>query len=107
MKNASSSRYLDSEFKDKIFMKIFLDDFPQRIVEFSICYVTLIEGKWKEVIRFDCAHGGLHEHKFYLKHAEIIEISDEITQDLFQKIKAKVEQNWHEYKRKYYENHFI
>ena len=31
-----------------------------QVVEFSVQYLAMLEGKWQPVVRFDTAHGGPH-----------------------------------------------
>ena len=96
---------LDENDNDVLFVSLLVEKKPSKLIEFSLCYVTLIDNNWKEIVRFDCAHGGLHEHKFYLKPIEFLPINKEISQELFHELKQKIQNNWMDYKTKFFENY--
>jgi hypothetical protein len=36
----------------------------RHIIEFSVQYEALIDGRWRKIVRYDSCHGGPHRHVF-------------------------------------------
>ncbi len=47
----------------------FLTD-HQTVVKFSVQHETLIDGRWRKVVRYDNAHDGPHRHTFHPDDSE-------------------------------------
>lgn len=43
----------------------------RKLVDVSLNYSARIEGKWREIARYDNAHGIFHFHRFWLPQNEI------------------------------------
>ena len=43
---------------------------PAKLTTFSVSYATLVDGEWKEVVRFDNTHDVPHQHIFHIRNQE-------------------------------------
>ena len=53
------------ELTDGDEIDVWFDVHARRVVAFSVNDRAMVEGKWREVIRFDTAHGRPHVHRFW------------------------------------------
>ncbi|RLD57576.1 MAG: hypothetical protein DRJ05_09480 [Bacteroidetes bacterium] len=51
-------KYIDRYSNERIRMRITVEN--GKVVDIVVQYETLIEGKWKTIVRYDCAHGFFH-----------------------------------------------
>ena len=49
--------------EDRMVVRLTTGQWDQ-IVDFAIMQQVLVEGKWRDVVRYDCAHGRVHAHAF-------------------------------------------
>ncbi|MFH1752024.1 MAG: hypothetical protein ABH821_03760 [archaeon] len=84
---------LDS--KNRIYSRyVFSIDF-KRIEEFAIVYVSQIQGKTVEILRYDCSkEEGVHVHKFYLKPTRKRYLNKEKNFDTIIELTNHIRENW-------------
>jgi len=72
-----------------------------KIVDFKVMYNTIIGGRERQVVRYNCAHGYAHKDILYekLKRKEIMaDIGYGKLPDI---ARDDIERNWERYKKKY------
>lgn len=83
-------------------LRIYFQEDRGRISYFIVQYSSLIESRWRSIMRYDTCHGYAHKHRFHLGDEELItdlsqpgdslnDIFTEATSDIkqnFEKIKA-------------------
>ena len=74
-----------------------------KIVKFVVQLEVLIQGCWKEVIRYDSAHGFAHIDRYYLDGRKVkSELNMELTEALTL-ADEDIKENWKAYKRAFQE----
>jgi hypothetical protein len=106
IKNFEKKKPLDSSLDDFIVTSLDLDDEkqgPDKLISFCVSQIHNADDEVYEIIRFDCAHGYCHAHKFYrdLQHKGEKFGSGRITPENFHKCKEDIKDNWKRYKAFY------
>jgi len=73
-----------------------------RTSAFSVNYRTLVDGVWRDVIRYDTAHGRVHVHRFW-REREVEDAGDAQEAGLEDAAKAAyddVRENWRGYRKR-------
>lgn len=90
---------LDKSENETLLHKRFEFDSNKKLVKFTLNMTIITSEEEIEIVRFDCAHGYLHMHRFYrrppTKETIHYEISKEIVRKLTQEIKEN-KKNWKE-----------
>src|SRR3989344_5185137 len=91
----SWSEYLDRERENKLFVRfVFSSDFRE-VEEFAVVYLTAVDGKSYEVMRYDCTkYEAVNVHQFFHKQAEKKYLKREKTFETLEEFIADVRKNW-------------
>ena len=78
-----------------------------RLKKFCINLTLKITGgeTQQEVIRYDCAHGHLHMHRFYRKPPTNEKIIMEVSRETAKRLVMEVRENWQVWVRAFTENY--
>ncbi len=96
---------LDKENQDLILIKLTFSENLEKITEFVIIYLTMIDNKPKEVVKFDGSEKeALHKHKNYEKKKEKLFQNKPINYETIEEITNYIEKNWRMLKVSYIEN---
>lgn len=100
----SWSEYLDKEKENKLFIRfVFTPDFKQ-VEEFAVIYLTLLDEKEEEIIRYDCSRReAVHVHKFFQKPLKKTHLSRDKNFDTLQEFIKDIRENWMIYRAKFFE----
>lgn len=100
----SWSEYLDKKKENKLFVRfVFTPNFKE-VEEFAVIYLTIIDEKNQEVVRYDCSkkeavniHQFFHKppKKRYLNRKKSFETLEEFIED--------IKKNWEIYKSRFFE----
>jgi hypothetical protein len=85
--------------RDEIFTRIVVR--RGQVTDFAIVYFTLIGGRPRQVVRYDCKHGFAHKDSLYERSPRKEAMPRMPLKRLFNLALDDVEENWKEYKRKY------
>jgi len=55
--------YLDKHYKERLRIKVILK--KGKVADILVQYESLINGKWMQIVRYDCAHGFFHRDIIY------------------------------------------
>ncbi len=69
-----------------------------RLVEFSVNYRSRVDGKWREVVRYDNCHGTAHVHLFFEDSSPVELASSGALLNLLDAAERDLLQNWRRYR---------
>ncbi len=96
---------LDKENQNYILIKLTFSENMNKIIEFVIIYLTMIDNKPNEVVKFDGSEKEpSHKHKNYEKKKEKLFQNKSISYETIEEITNYIENNWRMLKVKYLEN---
>ncbi len=98
------SYYLDSEKENLLFFRyVFALDFKE-VEEFAVIYLTEIDDKVYEVIRYDCSKDeSVNVHQFFRRRKKKRYLNEEKSFDTMLKFVEDIERNWRLYRLKFTE----
>src|SRR5688572_30070732 len=76
----------------------------RRLVAFALNLRTLVGDTWREVVRYDTAHGRLHVHRFWLPPSSRVTALETPTRGrkdyttAFRDARKDLEQNWQQHR---------
>jgi hypothetical protein len=90
--------------QDRIVVRQVLGLYKQ-VVDFAIIQQISVDGKWHDVVRYDCSHGRVHLHLF--KHGRVESMTEEICsldriEEGYARAEAVVFDEWAENRRRYF-----
>jgi ribosome-associated translation inhibitor RaiA len=98
--------YLDKNMQDFIFVKITLSEDFEKMTEYVVIYLTIIEMKPIEVVKYDASENETsHVHINYLATTEKLFQNKQINYETVDEILDYIENTWRKLKSKYQENH--
>lgn len=89
MKKKEYSQQLSDE--DKLYISFTKD--KGKIRNFCVNYSSLINGRWKDIMRIDNCHGYPHKHTFHLRRREFKVILGEDSNKVFTEAKEYIIKN--------------
>ena len=100
----SFSEYLDEEKNDKIFVRyVFKRDYSE-IEEFAVIYLTIVDGKTQEVVRYDCAEDeAVHVHHFFYTPSKKRYLNKSKSFETLEYFIEMVKKHWLDYRSKFLE----
>jgi len=100
----SWSEFLDAKKEEIIFARlVFSPDFKQ-IDEFAVIYLSTINCKAMEIIRFDCSKDEkIHVHEFYKKPPQKRYLNREKSFETIEEFFELIKRNWPSYRKHYSE----
>ena len=97
-KNQSIEVALDVEKNNKLLINFVYSENYCDIVEFVIIYLTKIEERFVEVVKYDFSRKEkLHVHYFYPKHSRKVFLDAEPNIDFIMGVKDDFVSNWHKH----------
>lgn len=97
--------YLDEHKQDYILIKVTFSEDMSKLTEYVIIYLTLINEKPHEIIKYDCSEKeGAHLHNNYSLTQNKIFQTRPVTYETVEEITGYLERNWRMLKSKYVEN---
>jgi hypothetical protein len=98
--------YLGETKKDFIFVKITLSEDFEKMAEYVVIYLTIIENKPVEIVKYDASENEApHAHLNYLQSAKKLFQNKQINYETVDEILDYIENNWRILKSRYLENH--
>ena len=93
-------KYLDKYSSERLRVRIDIKN--GKVVDIVVQYETLIEGKWKAVVRYDCSHGFFHRDILYPngeKDKQVIEFDN--LETALSYAEQDLKDRWKFYKKRY------
>lgn len=91
--------------QDEVFTRIVIDG--GAVTDFAVVYFTLMGGRPRQVVRFDCRHGLPHKDALYKSHPEKQAMPRLPLKTLLNMALDDIGANWRAYKRQYEREHGI
>ena len=85
--------------EDELMVEIEIE--KAKVVDFKVMYNTIIEGKERQVVRYDCSHGYAHKDILYQKPKRKEKMAKIGYDKLLDLARDDITRNWEEYKKKY------
>jgi len=99
------SKFLDNEKENILLIKLILSKDATQIIEFVIIYLTLINNKPIEIVKYDVSRReNLNVHKYYHKQEEKSFLNREVNFETVDEIMEYITKNWRKMKLQYEEN---
>ena len=76
---------------------------PDEIVTFAIQLEVRAEGRWREMLRYDCSHGFAHRDRYNLKGEQIKEALFGSYEEILTLADEDIKRAWREYKKRFLE----
>ncbi len=100
----SWSEYLDEEKENKLFVRFVFGPNFTEVEEFAVIYLTTINEKGYEVIRYDCGKNeAVNVHQFFRKPPEKKYLKREGCFETLEEFIADIRRNWRIYRSKFFE----
>lgn len=80
-------------------------DERRKLKKFTLNLTMSIHGKRRAIVRYDCAHGFLHMHRFYRKPPTTERISREVSLETAKELTREMTANWERWKNILIENY--
>jgi hypothetical protein len=104
-----TSEFLDKEKENLLLVKVMFSDDYSEIIDFVVIYLTSIDEKMKEIIKYDISRKeALNVHYNYLKNKKKIFLKNKkINYETLEEIIDYIKNNWVSLKLKYLKNRNI
>ena len=100
----SWSEFLDKEKKNLLLVRYVFDQSFREVEEFAVIYLTILEEKPVEVVRYDCSSKETaHIHTFYSKPPEKKYLKKEKSFETLEEFISSIKKNWRQYRVKFLE----
>ncbi len=93
-------KYLDKFSRERLRIRIEIEN--GKVIDIVVQYETLIAGKWKAIIRYDCDHGFFHRDVIFpdgTKEKQVIEFDSLETALTY--AEQDLKDRWEFYKKRY------
>lgn len=100
----SWSEYLDDSLENKLIVRfVFNEDFSG-IAEFAVVYVSLVNGNFREIIRYDCSDDeAVNVHRFFAGPSDKRYLDSEKCFETLERFIDDIKVNWRLYRAKFME----
>ena len=80
-------------------------DAERKLKKLSLTLTTKTGEVQREIVRYDCAHGYLHMHRFYRKPPTKEKIAREVSMKTAKELTIEIRQNWKTWKNALIQNY--
>lgn len=103
LENFFKKKALGKNPEDIIITSLDFNSESKKIVSFCVIQVHFSGELKHEIIKYDCAHGYCHVHRYYWASTKRERLAEELSKDSFDKFRRDIEENWQRYKSLYFE----
>jgi hypothetical protein len=77
-----------------------------KVIEFSVQLEIFVEGHWKEVIRYDTAHGVAHIDRFNIRGQQQKKFLSLTYEEALTRAEREIKKNWQIYRERFLQGEF-